>query len=236
MQGKTILKLKNRNIIVYDLEIKKTIEEAGGWGAHDRMGISVACAYDFREMRFRVFLEDNMKEFVERLNEPETLISGFNICDFDNKVLRGSGYPLKPDSELLIYDMLLESRMGALGKQRAIKGGFKLDDHLRVMGLPMKTANGALAPIWYKEGKIGKVIDYCIADVHAELSLFRYIWDQGTLACEYMKTPYKVKRPQELFKMESPKTETYLESGQSDQGCSEEKNGPETALTGSAVL
>lgn len=195
-----LMKLKGKNIVVYDLEIKKTIEECKkGWGGHDEMGISVAVAFDFRDMRYRIFLDDNMGEFIDRLNESGTLISGFNIVDFDNKVLRGSGYPLKPESELMVYDMLLESRMGALGKPRAVVGGFKLDDHLRVLNLPMKTANGAMAPVWFKEGKLGKVIDYCTNDCMQETALFVHIWKNGTLACEHKKIPYKVKNPQLAF-------------------------------------
>lgn len=191
--------LKGKNIVVFDLEIKKTIEEAGGWGAHNRMGVSVAVAFDFRDMRYRIFLDDNLPEFIDRLNEPGTLISGFNIVDFDNKVLRGSGYPLKPESELLVYDMLLESRMGSLGKPRCAVPGFKLDDHLQVLNLPMKTANGAMAPIWYKEGKLGKVIDYCVNDTMQETGLFVHIWNTGTLACQHQRMAYKVKAPQMFF-------------------------------------
>lgn len=191
--------LKGQNIVIYDLEIKRTIEEAGGWGAHDKMGISVLCAYDFREMRMRIFLDDNIQEFVDRVNSPGTLLSGFNIIDFDNKVVRASGYGLKPDDQLLIYDMLQESRMGALGKPRANVGGFKLDDHLRVMGLSVKTANGAMAPIWYKEGKMGQLIDYCCSDATVECALFARIWQYGHLSNEHIKTGFKVKHPRELI-------------------------------------
>ncbi len=190
----------SKNIVVFDLEIKKTIEECSkGWASHDEMGISVLCAYDFRDKRYRVYMDDNIQEFVDRANEPGTLISGFNIVDFDLKVLRGAGYKIKPDDKLIIYDMLLESRMGALGKPRGAVKGFKLDDHLQALGLPMKTGNGALAPIWWKEGKVGKVVDYCMNDTIQETALFNWICDFSQLKCAYSPKSYKVRHPHELL-------------------------------------
>jgi len=80
--------LTGKNIVVYDLEIKKPIEECSkGWSSHDEMGISVGCAFDYREMRYRVFMDDNILALVERLNEPNTLIVAFNHVNFDNKLI-----------------------------------------------------------------------------------------------------------------------------------------------------
>ncbi len=73
--------------------------------------------------------------------------------------------------------------------------GFKLDDHLKALGLPMKTGSGALAPQWYQEGKIGTLIDYCMNDVTQERSLFEHIYLNGTVANEYQPTPYAVDLP-----------------------------------------
>jgi len=193
-----VKELHGKNIVVYDLEIKKRIEDCThGWNSHDEMGISVGCAFDYRSMRYRVFMDDNIQELVDRLNEPNTLIVAFNHVGFDNKLIRASKLALKPDSELDNYDMLLESRKGA-NAVGFIKG-FKLDEHLKNLGLPMKTGEGSLAPIWWEEGKIGKVIDYCLNDVTQEKALFEYIIENGVLACEYQKNPYKVELPKCLL-------------------------------------
>ena len=186
--------LMGKNIVVYDLEIKKPIEQCSrGWASHDEMGISVGCAFDYRSNRFRVFMDDNIGELTTRLNETGTLVVAFNHMGFDNKVLRASGQRLKPDSELRNYDMLVESKKGAGDDQYA--KGFKLDDHLRVLGLPMKTADGAVAPHWYQSGKIGALVDYCLNDVMQERALFEYIVAHGKLACEYQRNPYSVATP-----------------------------------------
>lgn len=193
------LNLLGKNIVVYDTEIKKPIEECSrGWSSHDEMGISVACAYDYRVDRYRVFMDDNMPELVDRLNEPGTVVVAFNHIGFDNVLLRASGLPLKSDSELLNYDMLVESRKaaGVSGFTR----GFKLDDHLQALQLPMKTANGAMAPVMWQERRYGELIDYCLNDVTQERALFEYVVRFRELACAYRSTPYRVELPKYLLR------------------------------------
>lgn len=190
--------LKGANIIVYDLEIKKTIEQCSrGWASHDEMGISVGCAFDYRSNKYRVFMDDNIGELVARLNEEGTFIVAFNHVDFDNKLLRASGLPLKPDAELKNYDMLKISLEGA-GLKRS-PGGFKLDNHLEVLGLPMKTGLGALAPIWWQEGKVGQVVDYCLNDVTQEKALFEHFYWNGFSANTHKRDPFRIKRLYEYF-------------------------------------
>jgi len=144
--------LLGKNIVVYDLEIKKPIEQCThGWKSYDEMGVSVGAAFDFRDVRFRIFMDDNLHELVERLNEPGTLVAAFNHIGFDNKLLRATpnakDVKLKPDEELNNYDMLLVSKEGATGSPYKFVKGFKLDDHLKVLKIPMKTGDGRMAPI-----------------------------------------------------------------------------------------
>lgn len=189
--------LAGKNIVVFDLEIRKTIEQCSrGWASHDEMGISVGCAYDYRECRFRVFMDDNIAELIERLNHPGTLVVAFNHIDFDNKVLRATPGlpPLKSDTDLRNYDMLKVSRQAA-GVGMGRTPGFKLDDHLRAMGLPMKTANGAEAPIWWQAGKVGTVVDYCLNDVAVEKMLFEQFYVHGQAACAARPQMYQIERP-----------------------------------------
>ncbi len=186
--------LTGKNIVVYDLEIKKKIEQCSrGWSSFDEMGISVGCAFDYRTMKFRVFMDDNLDELCGRLNEPETLVVAFNNIGFDNKLMRATGFPLKGDLELRNYDMLLVSRSGAGADGQYIKG-FRLDDHLETLGLPMKTGEGALAPVWWQEGRTGKVIDYCLNDVTQEKALFEYMYVTGKCGSKY-KNSYEIEKP-----------------------------------------
>lgn len=187
--------LIGKNIIIYDLEIKNPIENCSkGWNSHDEMGISVGCAFDYRDMRYRVFMDDNMQALVDRLNEIDTLIVAFNHVGFDNKLLRASGFNLKTDEQLMNYDMLYISREGADTLTSFVKG-FKLDDHLRARNLPLKTSEGAIAPLLWQQGKIGALIDYCLNDVTQERALFEDMYITGQTACAYKPDPYKIALP-----------------------------------------
>lgn len=190
--------LIGKNIVIYDLEIKKPIEECSrGWASHDEMGISVGCAFDYRQMKYRVFMDDNIIQLVDRLNEPDTLVVAFNHINFDNILLRAVGLPLKEDAELNNYDMLLVSREGSGCNDKFAKG-FKLDDHLHKLNLPVKTANGANAPIMYKEGRLGELVDYCLNDVTVERYLFENMIKNEKTACMYAADSYDIRLP--IFK------------------------------------
>lgn len=191
------LDLLGKNIVVYDLEIKKPVDQCvKGWGGHDEMGISVGACYDYRSARYRIFMDDNIHQLVERLNEPGTLVVAFNHIVFDNKLLRGSGYPLLPDEKLKLYDMLMVSKAGCGLSGGARVKGFKLDDHLEVLKLPKKIGEGAEAPIKWQKGLIGEVVDYCLNDVFSERSLFEYMYVRGKCASRYQEQPYDIELPE----------------------------------------
>ncbi|AFC22526.1 putative exonuclease [Bdellovibrio phage phi1422] len=184
--------LMGRNIVVFDAEIKNEIDQKNiGWKDFDKMGISVACAFDYRSYEFGVYLDDNMGTLTDRLNEPGTLVVAFNQKGFDNPLLRkdsllvASGKVLKPDTDLIQYDMLEESRKGSGGGNFA--KGHKLDDHLNAMGLPMKTDCGSQAPVMWQKGQYGQCITYCLGDVAREKMLF----DRVYLGGGFMKNAYK---------------------------------------------
>lgn len=198
--------LYGRNIVVYDCEIKKEIAECSrGWASHDEMGISVACAFDYRDMAFKVFMDDNIGELVDRLNEPETIIVGFNTMGFDNKLLRVNGLKLRPDAELINYDLLHVSRRGAGMDPNSRTPGFKLDDHLKALGLKNKSGDGAAAPGLWKAGKLGTLISYCLTDAAVERALFEHFYITGQSACSFRPNPYPIARLQ--FPNASPKVE-----------------------------
>lgn len=195
-------------IIVYDLETKNSPVTKADWTNWEWMGISVGCAYDFMTGEYTVYLDDNLHALAYLLNSAD-MIAAFNHVHFDNNLLRGvlekklgtKMFPnLKPDIDLLNYDMLIESRAGA--NVDMYTKGFKLDAHLRATLGPtaMKTGDGAGAPDLYKAGKMGELISYCLADVHRERLLFERVWETGIIACEHDGGKFHtVRRPQEML-------------------------------------
>lgn len=195
------------NGIVYDVEIIKAIpnkkdpkiegiEYCEGWGDHKGMGISVICAYDYVERRFRAFCKDNFDEF-QTLVDASDWVAGFNIINFDNKVCAANGIAV-PEGKS--YD-ILRAIWKAAGLDPTIfnsktHGGFSLDAVADLNLGRKKTGHGALAPIEWQQGKYGSVIDYCLEDVRLEARLLNQILNEGKLMNPKDGKVLHIERPQ----------------------------------------
>ncbi len=178
-------------MLIYDCEIIKAMpaeddtiiegtEYCKGWRDFENMGVSVICAYDYVEERYRVFMLDNFDEFVELVAHRGLLI-GFNNIAFDNQLCLANGIDV---SKTEPYDVLIEIWKGAgLGEQ------FQHPSHLGY-GLgacclanfgTTKSGSGALAPILWQQGKLGKVVDYCLNDVKLTKQLVDHFIEAGTI-------------------------------------------------------
>ena len=174
-------------VLAYDLEIINAIPNrnevrnfnlnyCSGWTDYSNMGISTLCAYDFHERRYRTFDQSNMLEFLALI--PERVLVSYNGIAFDNKVIAHTwGMPDNPEaleSQLLTqsYDLLLEIKAADGLSPNARVKGYKLDDCARVNFGEQKSASGAMAPVWWQEGYIGRTIDYCLQDVKLTANLF----------------------------------------------------------------
>lgn len=171
------------DVVVYDIEIQRCIPDRGkprdpalqyceGWNDHAGMGISVIAAYDFHARAFRVFLEDNLADFAQLISG--RIAAGFNIRGFDNKLLAANGVEVGEHFDALcaIRAAAGEPENYTPGRSRA---GRKLDDVCRVNFGDTKSGEGSLAPVWWQQGRRGKVIDYCLKDVLLEARLIRRI-------------------------------------------------------------
>jgi hypothetical protein len=166
--------------LIYDCEIKRAIpnrdgvilrgiEYCQGWDDFKGMGISVIGAYDYEEEAYRVFCEDNMDEFhmiVDHHTISGGFIAGYNNRKFDDRLVAAHGMPINPAAS---YDLLAEIwKAAGLGPEfvRETHMGFSLDDMIRA-NFPEygKTGDGRMAPVLWQQGKVGKVIDYCLSDV-----------------------------------------------------------------------
>lgn len=166
-----------KNIVVYDLEIKKEIKGEVTWDRHDLMGVSVGVAYHYLTGEFKVFMDDNIEE-LPLLLEQADIVSGFNILGFDHKLINATT-AAKYQNTGNTYDLLLESRLASgWTPKMPFPKGMRLDDHLLgTFGKDfMKTADGAEAPLMWQRGELGRLISYCIDDVKRECLLFEHVW------------------------------------------------------------
>lgn len=183
MKGPMIL--EGQKIAVFDLEIKKPIEDCtDGWRSHDEMGVSCLVLFDYVSMRYRVFDDHNIPEAIAILHTYDWVV-GFNTVGFDWKVLYATYGPVNKDRPRSSrdFDMLREIWI-SLGLdpdhfRSSTHGGYSLDGvAYDTIGM-RKTGNGAQVPLLYQDGHIAEVIDYCIEDVRIERTLFEFIVRYG---------------------------------------------------------
>ena len=166
--------------LIFDVEIIKCIpntkkeennpnlEYCEGWNDFQNMGISVICAYDYKEATYKTFLQDNLDEFKE-LTLNRSLV-GFNSAAFDDKLLQANSI-----NAVTRYDLLQEVRLASGQPKTYGKGsrrGYSLDALAKANLNTSKTSSGSLAPVMWQQGKIGAVIDYCLQDVVITKKLF----------------------------------------------------------------
>jgi hypothetical protein len=176
-------------MIVLDVEIKKAILGRGeaaiegidycnGWRDFPNMGISCVCTYDMGTHLSRVFLEEDFQALTLYLDGKRT--AGFNTRRFDNPLLAAHGIEI---DEARHYDMLEQIWVvqGFDPDKFYYKthGGWGLDAVCDATLGIRKTGHGALAPVWWQQGRRGKVIDYCLNDVWMEATLLAWIIQHG---------------------------------------------------------
>ncbi len=154
----------NGNKIVLDLETQKSFKEVGK-AKLDKLRISVAGVYDYRDDRYSAYEEKELMQLEQRLRDIG-LIIGFNIRRFDMPVL--APYLFAPVETLPVLDLLddIEKARG----HRAI---------LESIAVPTlnkhKSGSGADALVLFKENKLDELKRYCLDDVR----LTREIYDFG---------------------------------------------------------
>lgn len=186
-EEKSVSYLHWQNVVVFDAETKHLVGEVVDgrevkWTTPELMGASSVVLFDYETGDYHFYLEPDFHRLVDRLNRAE-LVVGFNQKGFDNGLLRGLGYPLKPEAELVQYDILEEVRKG-LGWQpgsRSFPRGCSLDQILiGTFGERYKKNGAALdAPKLYQAGKIGELLTYNCGDVRRTRMVFEHCYAHG---------------------------------------------------------
>lgn len=186
--------------VVVDVEIAHTIAETpGGWGATDKLGVAVACLWEYRRARMRVYGPDDVAALRERLLRADR-ISGYNIFNFDFPVIwgiskedwlnwntAGDKPEIRAKANGLNLKAKLSQKCNDLLRRIWIKQGFNPDHWQQGMGASKlddiagatigvrKIGNGAEAPVWYQAGQVQRVVNYCADDVAIERDLTDFV-------------------------------------------------------------
>jgi len=153
---------------VIDIETQRIAQDVGGWAHLDKLGVSVACAYDSKTKELLAFRENELENLKKLCHE--RLVVGYNILGFDLKVLAAYGFDSKKfDVFDIMYD--IENVSG--------RKFVKLDQIAKATLGHAKIADGLQAVEWYKQGQIDKIIEYCLKDVEITKDIFEYGMKNG---------------------------------------------------------
>jgi DEAD/DEAH box helicase domain-containing protein len=128
------------------------------------MGISCIVLYDSKADRFFEYTEDMVFDFIERLLKLDVVV-GFNNNRFDNRVLSGH---TDFDFKTIPTIDILEDIHKHLGYR------LSLDNLAQITLGAKKSGDGLQALVWWKQGEIRKIMDYCRKDVEITRDLFLY--------------------------------------------------------------
>lgn len=170
------------NIIIFDTEIKHGVitdknpaqpgyKYSAGWKDFSGMGVSVIGVFDFNKQQYRVFCDDNFDAWRE-LTERSSRIISFNGDNFDNPLLEANGLGFDPAKSLDLAALIWRAAGVPEGEHPK---GLGLDAICKANGIDGKSGNAADAPQDWQDGKVGRVIDYCLCDVRATVDLYYQI-------------------------------------------------------------
>jgi DEAD/DEAH box helicase domain-containing protein len=157
------------NIVYFDLESQKLFEEVGG---RFPAKLLLACGVTWSSTRedFAIYWEQEAAALIAELKSADHVI-GFNILNFDYEVLR----PYAPNVNFRTIrstDMLQDI-------YRALNFRLSLDSIAKATLGTMKSADGVQSVIWYRNGELDKVAEYCKADVDITRRIHEFGRDNG---------------------------------------------------------
>jgi DEAD/DEAH box helicase domain-containing protein len=180
--------LKHRHFLIIDVETQRLVQEVGGWDHVDKLGISVACAYDSKTDQFIAYRENELSKLIELCEE--RLVIGYNIRGFDLPVMVPYGLdPKRLDVFDIMYDLQALTRQQFMKLEAVARGTLNAG----------KSADGLLAVEWWKKGEVQKIIDYCMQDVKVTRDIFQFGRQNGFV---------KIKRSEDS---ETPATEVSVQ-------------------------
>lgn len=155
--------------VVFDIEIKKTIQDKREFNKPWKLGFGLGVVYCSKEDEYKTFLEDNIGSFFSELISSPTIVS-FNGKRFDLPLLKA--YVRRESLEKLnmrtkhidIMDEItkvLGHRISLVNVSKATLGRGK-------------TMDGAEAPELLRQGKIKEVEEYCMNDVRLTKEIYEF--------------------------------------------------------------
>lgn len=178
---------QEREIIVLDVETKKSFDEVGGFEHRDKLGVSYLGVYSYTQDKFFGFFEEELEAFEKVVVATQPTIVGFNSLHFDLPVIQPYMHTVQLD--VLPHVDLLRDIEKVLGHR------VKLDTIAQATLFSQKSGDGLEAIRWYREGNFESLAKYCDDDVR----ITRDIYDFGIRHGVVYYTTGGEKRPVEAL-------------------------------------
>lgn len=164
--------MHDQNIIVLDLETKKSFEQVGGFRNLAALGVSMVGVYSYPEEKYQAYFEQDFAHLKNVLME-RPLVIGFNQRRFDMPVLQ----PYFPDLDLQALPMIdiLEDMQTELGHR------VKLDSVAQATLNTKKSGDGLDAIRYWENGELDKLKKYCLMDVKITKEVFEFGCQNGEI-------------------------------------------------------
>lgn len=151
--------------LVVDLESQKLFSDVGSRDRTDLLGVGCACVYDYEANRCRTYDHNDLDELRRSLESADEIV-WFCGDRFDGPVLYGLANSQLPRQlvgktrDLYRIICLAAGRNPNLGNR-----GFGLGAICEATFGRGKTGDGKEAPEMWRQGKWGKLLNYCLDDV-----------------------------------------------------------------------
>ena len=166
---------EGQNVITLDLEIERPPGEVeGGWSNLAGLGLAVGCYFDYQAMAMEVFDKHTLVDTIEMITARQPMMISFNGCGFDFPLMQEiARTELHYDKQWILaefahiadgsFDILRE--VWTADPATRYQKGNSLQAFLASNNLPTKTGSGDQAPIFWRQGRIADVVNYCMQDV-----------------------------------------------------------------------
>jgi DEAD/DEAH box helicase domain-containing protein len=158
------------NYVFFDLESQNLFQDVGGRDNIDKLLVACAVTWSTQKNDFSVYWEKDVPKLIEEL-KTATKVIGFNLRGFDYQVLQ----PYTPETRfasLPTLDLLLDLQM-------ILGFSISLDSIASATLGTTKSADGVQSVVWFRNGELDKVAEYCKLDVDITRQVFEFGRDNG---------------------------------------------------------
>lgn len=149
-------------VITFDIETRNIVQGAAFDMANQEL--TICCIHDSETGEYSSYLKEELPKLWGILERADILV-GYNSDHFDIPIL--NRYYSGDLTKIKSVDLLKEVR-NVLGRR------LKLDNIAEATLGRNKTADGMQAVVWWEEGKVDLVRQYCIEDVKITRELYDY--------------------------------------------------------------